>query len=145
MEIKHALSKQQADELFAAESVFMYYCDAVPEYRMIELFGEAFVKWIDKCDRYDGYLKRGDVGHCLDRGRILRWFYRPGFDKVVSTFNIDYLERAHENSVAGKLIDAAWGGHKKEIARMDAAEGKSQKVGRKEKQAESAAEQEATK
>ena len=106
MGINYTLNRAQAEELFAAEAVFMYSADMVPEYRVIDLFGDDIAKWLDSCCRYNGYMKGGqDYNHCGDCGSLIRFFYLPGFLKIVSKANHAQALQSHRNSEAGKLAD----------------------------------------
>lgn len=106
MEINRTLNRAQAEELFAAEAVFMYSADMIPEYRVIELFGDDMAQWLDSCCHYDGYMKGGqDYNICGDCGSLIRFFYMTGFLKIVSKANHAQALQAHRNSEAGKLAD----------------------------------------
>lgn len=106
MEINHTLSRAQAEALFAAEAVFLYSADMIPEYRVIELFGDDIAKWLDSCCGYNGYMKGGqDYNYCGDYDSLIRSFYMPGFLKIVSKANHAQTLQSHRNSEAGKLAD----------------------------------------
>ncbi len=44
------LNSKQVDQLFWQNAVLFGDCDGVPKYRMIELFGEAAVKFVQCID-----------------------------------------------------------------------------------------------
>lgn len=121
MEITYAMNQMQADQLFAAEAVFMYSCDAVPEYRVIELFGDDMARWLDSCCRYEGYMKGGrDYNVSGDCSETIRFFYKAGFYKIVSKANHARILQSHRNSEAGKLADAVMEDRVKDLMRQDA-------------------------
>ena len=51
-EVNYTMNLAQANALFDTEAVFMYSADVVPEYRVIELFGNDMAAWPDSCCRY---------------------------------------------------------------------------------------------
>lgn len=121
MEINYAMNKMQADKLFADEAVFMYSDDVIPEYRVIELFGDDMARWLDSCCVYGGYMKAGRDYNCGgDCSEMIRFFYRAGFCKIVSKANHAQLLQLHRNSGAGKLADQVMEERVQELERQDA-------------------------
>lgn len=109
MEITYTMNKMQADQLFAAEAVLVYSRDSVPEYRILELFGEDIAWWLDACCVDEGYMKSGhDYVSALPGGRIIRYFFLSGFYKIVHHSNDAKIFQTHQNSEAGKFIDRVW-------------------------------------
>lgn len=119
--ITNTLKKDQITELFEQESLFMYSQDAVPEYRVIELFGESFAEWLDSCCIHEGYMKAGadynEIGSSCEE--MLRHFYISGFRKIASKHNALILRKLHSQSEAGKLVDQVWTRRCEEIDRKD--------------------------
>lgn len=123
MEITYTLNSDQANKLFDNEAVFMYSHDVIPEYRVIELFGDDVAPWLDFCCRHDGYMKSGrDYNYSGDVHEIFRTFYRAGFLKVVSKFNHKLLLQSHRTSEAGKLADQIAEERSQKLAQQDAEE-----------------------
>lgn len=123
MEINYTMNLAQANSLFDAEAVFMYSADVVPEYRVIELFGDEMAAWLDSCCLYEGYMKAGrDYGAAGDVGEMIRYFYKSGFHKIVSKFNHRLLLHAHRASDAGKLADAVFEERVRELNRKESEE-----------------------
>ena len=121
MEINYTMNLAQANSLFDAEAVFMYSADVIPEYRVIELFGNDMAAWLDSCCRHDGYMKAGrDYNYGGDVSETIRFFYKSGFYKVVSKSNHRLLLHAHRSCDAGKLADAIMEERIRELARQDA-------------------------
>lgn len=82
MEINYAMNQMQAEKLFADEAVFMYSTDAVPEYRVIELFGDDMARWLDSCCVHGGYMKSGrDYNYGGDYNSMIRFFIKRGSAK----------------------------------------------------------------
>lgn len=121
MEINYAMNQMQAEKLFAAEAVFMYSADVVPEYRVIELFGDDMARWLDFCCRHEGYMKGGRDYNCGgDASDVIRYFYKAGFYKIVSKANHARLLQSHRDSEAGKLVDKVREEREQELRRQDA-------------------------
>lgn len=121
MEITYAMNQMQADNLFAAEAVFMHSADVIPEYRVIELFGDDMARWLDSCCRYEGYMRGGrDYNFVGDCHEMIRYFYREGFYKIVSKANGARMLQSHQNSEAGKLADEVMEERTQKLARQDA-------------------------
>lgn len=119
MEITYTMNRMQADHLFAAEAVFMYSADVIPEYRVIELFGNDMAAWLDSCCRHEGYMRGGrDYNCCGDCPGMIHYFYREGFYKIVSKSNGARILQAHQNSEA--LVDKVWEKRVQELRRQDA-------------------------
>lgn len=124
--IEKYLSKEAATELFEKECIFLYDRNAVPEYRVAELFGREVAQWIEKNIHCDGYLVGGRdwnaAGSCEPGDPCLTSFYMAGFMKVVSFHNHRLHVAAHTSSEAGKAIDAIWQERSKRLEALDAEE-----------------------
>ena len=106
--------------MFESEAVFMYSDDVIPEYRVIELFGDDMAQWLDSCCRYEGYMKAGrDYNYGGDCSEMIRFFYKAGFYKIVSKANHAHLLHAHRNSDAGKLADKVLEERARKLRRRD--------------------------
>ena len=53
------MNKDQAVELFHDEAILFGTTDAIPEYRVLELFGDVAAEFISRTLKYDGYMKAG--------------------------------------------------------------------------------------
>lgn len=122
MEINYAMNQMQAERLFAAEAVFMCSADVVPEYRVIELFGDDMARWLDSCCVHEGYMKGGrDYNYGgANCDSMIRVFYKEGFYKIVSRANQAQVLQMHRNSEAGKLADQVMEERVQELRRQDA-------------------------
>ncbi|MBR3560944.1 MAG: hypothetical protein IKN81_05370 [Oscillospiraceae bacterium] len=121
MEITNTLNLEQANALFDTEAVFMCRTNVIPEYRVVELFGDDMAEWLDKCCRHDGYMKGGaDYNLVGDTHQTIRVFYRAGFYKIAGKANYKLTLQSHRNCDAGKLIDAISEERSQELARQDA-------------------------
>lgn len=119
--ITQTLKKDQIRELFEQESFFMFSQDVIPEYRVIELFGESFAEWLDSCCSFEGYMKGGsDYKLCGDGSdRMMRYFYLPGFLKIVSKHNEKILRELHSQSGAGLIVNQIYDRKREELDRLD--------------------------
>ena len=54
--IEKALSQSEIEALFAENAVFAYSRDVVPEYRLVELFGDWVARYCDEHCVFKGYL-----------------------------------------------------------------------------------------
>ena len=110
--IEGYLSKAKAVELFEQECMVQHGYDAVPEYRIAELFGLEAVRWIERNIRADGFLVPGRdwnvYGSCVHDAHTLHYFHLSGFMKIVSAHNRLVHVAAHTSSEAGRAIDAIW-------------------------------------
>jgi len=121
MEITNTLNLEQVNALFDAEAVFTYSANAIPEYRVVELFGDDMAELLDKCCRYEGDMKGGmDYSFVGDTHQTIRVFYRAGFYKIASKANHKLMLQSHRVCDAGKLIDTITEERHQELARQDA-------------------------
>ena len=124
--IEGYLSKAKATELFEQECMVQYGDDAVPEYRIAELFGLEAARWIERNIRADGFLVPGRdwnvYGSCVHDVHTLHYFYLSGFMKIVSAHNRRVHVAAHTSSKAGRAIDAIWEERSKRLEEKDAEE-----------------------
>lgn len=121
--IKKTLSKANAMEIFEREAVFFHGTDAIPEYRIIELFGAAAADYIVKNIHLNGYLIDGEdwngCGACSREQPFIRYFYKTGYMKIVSEHNYTLTVRAHRGSEAGKMVDMLWKERDRKLDELD--------------------------
>lgn len=121
--LEYPLSKSQVDTLFEQEAVLFGTNDGVPEYRVVELFGQWAATWTEKNMYNDGYLAPGTEwngwGDCGPERPMIHYFYRSGFRKVASEHNYRLLLEKHNTCTAGSLVDSVW---KARCDRLTAAE-----------------------
>lgn len=102
--IEKMLNKAEANKLFENEAILFGETNGVPYYRVVELFGEMAAVFIEKNQKYNGYLKPGtdynSWGDCT-----ISCLYRSGFMKIVTEHNITLAKQRHFNSQGGQLID----------------------------------------
>ena len=109
--VTNTMTKAEAEELFQREAI-LFDRDAVPEYRVMELFGQGAADFIGLVLSHDGYLKGGvdwnAWGSC-DPGRpMVYYYYLPGFLKIVTENNYLLTVEQHKNSKGGTLSDKMW-------------------------------------
>lgn len=123
MALNYTLSRQAAEDLFNQEAILFGETNAIPEYRIVEIFGEWAGVFIEKHIYYNGYLELGRDcnawGDCGAERPMLNHLYRSGFFKIVSEHNYRLTLQAHRTSDAGKVVDALWQARRE---RMEAAE-----------------------
>lgn len=121
MEITNTLNLMQTNALFDAEAAFLCGSNAIPEYRVVELFGDEIATILDRWCCHDGYMERKDY-NAIDFGESgeIRVFYRSGFYKIVDAANKKIVKQAYQTSDARKVIDAIWEERSRELARQDA-------------------------
>ena len=119
--IKEPLSRAAAEQIFNQEAICFGDRDAIPLYRMVELFGEAAGYYIERNMGYEKYLVGGRDYNARGSGSaespIIDYFYKEGFIKVVTNHNYLY---SHAESGAGKFWDELMKQRNKRIDREDA-------------------------
>ena len=124
--IEGYLSKAKAAELFEQECMVQHGYDAVPEYRIAELFGLEAARWIERNIHADGFLVPGRdwnaSGSCEPGDHFLHHFYLSGFMKIVSAHNRRVHVAAHTSSEAGRAVDAIWEERSRRLDEKDAEE-----------------------
>lgn len=123
--IETTLSRTEAEELFQREAALFYGKDAIPEYRLVELFGQAAGAYMEQNARLGGCLVGGRdyncCGNCsLDRP-FFRYYYKAGFLQIVTEHNYLLSVKQHRTSEAGQIVDALWKARCDRLAKMDAA------------------------
>ena len=122
--IKEPLSRAAAEQIFNQEAICFGDRDAIPLYRMVELFGEAAGYYIERNMGYEKYLVGGRDYNARGSGSaespIIDYFYKEGFIKVVTNHNYLYSVAAHAESGAGKFWDELMKQRNKRIDREDA-------------------------
>ena len=121
--IEKTLNKVEVEQLFEDESILFGDTNGVPYYRVVELFGEMAAVFIEKNQKYDGYLKPGadynSWGDCT-----ISYLYRTGFMKVATEHNISIAKQRHFNSPGGQLIDKYFEERYRRMEEQDEADGK---------------------
>ena len=91
MELNYTLSRQAAEDLFDREAILFGERNAVPEYRIVEIFGEWAGAFFEKHVKFEGYFDCGreysSWGDCGAERPMLHHLYRRGFFKIVSEHN----------------------------------------------------------
>ena len=141
--IEGYLSKAKAAELFEQECMVQYGDDAVPEYRIAELFGLEAARWIERNIHADGFLVPGRdwnaSGSCEPGDPFLHLFYLSGFMKIVSAHNRRVHVAAHTSSEAGRAIDAIWEERSRRLDEKDAEEDARRRKARSRRKADRSA------
>lgn len=124
--IDFALNRQQADELFDNEAILFGKTNGVPEFRMVELFGEWAGAFFEKHVHYNGYMIGGEDwnawGNCTPERPMLNYLYRSGFLKIVTEHNYRQSLANHKASDGGRVVDVLWQERSERIAAQDAEE-----------------------
>ena len=116
--IQCSLNKEQADALFSANAVMMCGRNVIFDYKIAELFGADACAWAEGCMRHDGYLEWGmDCNSWGDCG--CNYFYKSGFEKIVSYHNYYFCLGEYRASEGGRLWDNLWQARRE---RMEAAD-----------------------
>lgn len=107
--IEKMLNKTETNELFENEAILLCGQNAIPYYRVVELFGEMAAVFIESNQKYNGYLAGGldynSCGACTEERPMLSYLLKPGFLKVVSEHNYFIALQKHKESNGGQLID----------------------------------------
>lgn len=110
--IDYALTRQQAEDLFTAEAILFGDRNGIPEYRIVELFGEWAGAFFEKHVHCNGYMIGGTDynawGDCSPEKPMPHYLYRPGLFKIVSEHNYRIAMNNHRSSEAGRVVDALW-------------------------------------
>lgn len=137
MEITHTLNKAQATALFEKEAIYFFHHDAVPEYRITELFGESMGAWVESCIGANGYIEDGRDWTAFDEERTVPFrcnsfavFFLPGFLKIVTKHNSRIHASAHQSCAAGAYVDSLWEARYARIDAIDAANAAKRKQGK---------------
>lgn len=122
--INNTLNKAAAAELFAKEAILFGDVDAVPEHRIVELFGEWAGKWF--VDHSDWFVAGRDYnlwgGSFHGERPFARHLYRDGFNQIVSEHNYRLTVQERRASESGKIIDALWDAKRAEQEAREAEE-----------------------
>lgn len=109
--ITQTLNRAEAEALFQREAV-LFGRDAVPEYRVLELFGEVAANFISRTLKCDGYLKGGTDwnawGSCEPGRPMIHYYHLSGFLKIVAEHNYILSLELHKGSKGGALSDKMW-------------------------------------
>lgn len=107
--IKEMINRATAEELFNAEAFYFNGNDAIPEYRIYELFGESAAEFFDRVRGIEGFFIGGKdwngTGACTEERPFLTYFYKAGFMKIVSEHNYLLSLQAHSASDGGIIAD----------------------------------------
>ncbi len=129
------LTKADAEALFERNAVLLdYTCNAIPFYRVIEIFGEEAAVFLEKNMEYQGYIANAkDYGSYSDAitGNFL---YKCGFLKVVVHHNNYLSQKAHKESESGHVWEQCWEARCRRLDEEDAEEER-KKAERKAKRA----------
>lgn len=118
--IKEPLNREAAEQIFQQEAICFGCIDAIPQYRVIELFGEHIAYFMEKNMKQKGLLDIGRdcglIGYGTEERPLLTYFVKEGFMKIVSEHNYLCVIAAHAESDAGRLADEL---RRKTIERID--------------------------
>lgn len=110
--ITEPLSKAVAEELFYREAIYMFGADAIPEYRIYELFGEPAAEYVERNRRIGGQLVNGrdcnTAGDCSESRPARNYFRKAGFMQLVTEHNYLIMVEAYKESEGGAIADKYW-------------------------------------
>lgn len=94
--ITGTLNKMEASRLFESEAVMVENKDVIPAARAIALFGEEAAAYAHEygSDKNEYWLGSKD--------KRLKYFYRSGFNKIVTYHNIMTLREENEGNADNK-------------------------------------------
>ena len=145
--IDYTLNRQQADELFDREAILFGKSNGVPEFRMVELFGEWAGEFFEKHAHHNGHMNGGEDyntwGDCGSDRPILHYLCRSGFLKIVSEHNYRQALAGHRESEAGRVVDALWQARSERLEAQEAEEERKRAERRAKREAARKAKQEA--
>lgn len=122
--IKEPLSSAAAEQIFMQEAICFGDRDAIPLYRVVELFGESAGYYIERNMGFKKYLVGGrdynSRGSGSEEAPIIDYFYKAGFMKVVTNHNYLHSVAAHAASDAGEFWDELCRQRSERIDREDA-------------------------
>ena len=122
--IKEPLNREAAEQIFEKEAICLGYRDAIPQYRIVEIFGETAGYFMELNMGHKKHLNWGtdyiSIGGGNEDSPIIYYLYKEGFMKVVAQHNYSYSVEAHEKSEAGKFVDELWRQRSERIDREDA-------------------------
>lgn len=146
--IDYTLNRQQAEALFDAEAVLFGTSNGIPEYRIVELFGEWAGAFMEKHIHSEGYLAGGRDwnawGDCGQERPMLRYLLRPGLLKIASEHNYRIALSNHRSSEAGRVVDALWQARKEVLEAREAEEERKRAERKAKREASRKAKQTAT-
>jgi hypothetical protein len=100
--ITKVLNRTEAVKLFEREAVLFGEEDAVPFYRVVEIFGEEAAVLLDKDKAWDGYLKNGKDWNTFYGGGVgIDYLSKSGFLKLVTKHNYLQTVQKYGGSVPG--------------------------------------------
>lgn len=103
------LSRQAAIDLFEKEAALFDSTNGIPEYRVMELFGEWAISYFENNRGWKRIFECGEDWNTWGSGNrkrpFIHFLYRQGFFKIVSEHNYRLSFAAHRESEAGKIID----------------------------------------
>ena len=138
--IEKALSQSEIEALFAENAVFAYSRDVVPEYSLVELFGDWVARYCDEHCVFKGYLSdEACLFHQAGRG-----FNLAGVKKIVTEHNERVLHATLEQTESGKLITAIWNERCARLDELDRQEEEKRKARAAARKARQAAKQQQT-
>lgn len=89
--IKEPLNREAAEQIFEKEAICLGYRDAIPQYRIVEIFGETAGYFMELNMGYKKHLDWGtdyiSRGSGNEESQIIYYLYKEGFMKVVAQHN----------------------------------------------------------
>lgn len=142
--IKEMLSKAKAEEIFSKECCYMNGCDAIPEYRCYELFGESAADYIERSSfrQWVGGQDWNVKGDFSEERPSITYILKSGFMKLVSENNYLIMTKAYKESEGGKIADKYHKIRENRLAEEEA-EAEAKRADRKAKRATAKATREA--
>ncbi len=137
--IEHTLNLQQADDFFDREAILFGKSNGIPEYRIVELFGEWAGAFFVKHAHCNGYMIAGEDFNSLGGGSsdipLIHFLYRAGFRKVVTEHNFRCAVAHHRSNEAGRVVDVLWQARHERLEAAEAEEERKRQARRKKRAA----------
>lgn len=144
--IEHTLNKGAAAALFEENAIFFFNGDAVPEYRIYELFGTAAAEFYYRnkhcTDLFVGGRDYNATGACDNCRPLTTYFTKSGFMQFVTEHNYQMTIAASAQSDGGRIAADYMARWNERISESEAAEEQA-RIQRKAKRTEAAAKRKA--
>lgn len=103
------ITRAEASALYEQNAVLLNsFSDAIPFYRVIEIFGEEAAAFIETNMKHNGYLEKDYGGYGIDGESRDNYIFQSGFFKVVAHHNNLIAVENHKKSEGGRIWDKYW-------------------------------------
>lgn len=112
--ITKRLNREEAEQVYLQEAYVVRGTgeEGIPQYRVVELFGEIAAIYMEDNICIDGKLQQGkDYTTYYGRSELpylSTFLYKRGFMQIVAEHNYQLTVKAHKESEGGAIIDRLW-------------------------------------